>query len=85
MSTPTHHQWAVTGQTEKPLLDEEGNPTTEHTVNFRTAGGHESQVTLLDRHFSAQNVHAAITHKARELMKVHEMTSETHPAEPGKD
>lgn len=83
MSATTQHKWAVTGQEEHPTLDENGKPTTEHHVKFKTASGHESHVTMPDHSYSAQNVAAAIEHKATEIEKVHSLTSESRPTGPG--
>lgn len=83
MTEAQGHRWAVIGQEEHPVIDPEGNPTIEHTTRFKTAHGHESSVTHLEHQYSARNVHAAIEHKARELMKVHDMHSESKPSEPG--
>lgn len=83
MSTGTPHKWAVTRQEEHPVIDNTGNPTTEHVTHFITAGGHESTVSHMDNVYSAENVAASIEHKSNELMKVHNLNSTVHPTPPG--
>lgn len=83
MSDAPAHKWAVTGQTEEATLDAEGNPTTLHHVTFMTDTGHESSVTIPDVHYSAENVAAAIHHKATEIRKVHSLHSDITPTPPG--
>lgn len=81
-ATPTlPHTWAVTGQSEEPTLDENGQPTTMHTVNFKTNTGHESSISLPDSHFTAANVAAQINYKAGQITQVHTMNSSNVPKE----
>lgn len=82
-STPAHKAtWAVTGQEEHTEHDTSGKPHTMHTVHFQTGSGAKSSVTLHDDNFSAENVHAQITHKAGEIEKTAKLTHASTPEPP---
>lgn len=85
MTETMQHKWAITGQEEHPTIGDDGRPTTEHVTKFKTMHGHESSVTTADKNYSAENVHAQVEHKARELNKVREMHPDHKPTPPGEE
>jgi hypothetical protein len=73
----------VTQQEPVEGYDSNGKPTTTWHVGFKTGSGTESHVKVPASEYSAENVHAAITHQATEIEKVNNMTSEgPRPAPP---
>lgn len=75
----TGHKWAITHQEEEATIDEKGNPSTIHTVHFKTNTGHESSITLPDSHFTPTNVAQQVEHKANHIIAVHQMNSTNAP------
>lgn len=75
----TGHTWGVTAQEEEPTINDQGKPSSLHTVHFQTNTGHKSSITLPTEHFNAKNVAKAINAKAHEIVTVHAMTSTNAP------
>lgn len=78
---PQPHRWAVTGQEEEPALNDDGTPTTLHTVHFKTNAGHQSHVMVRDEEYTAANVARMIASKADRLLEVHALNSTNAPHE----
>lgn len=75
------HTWGVTAQEEEPTINDQGKPSSLHTVHFQTNTGHKSSVTLPAEKFNAKNVAKAIHAKAHEITTVHTMNSSNAPRE----
>lgn len=83
MADNAHPQYAVTGQSFTTEPDGRGGYQKVATVNFVSPSGDHSSVTLPMTHYTARNVHDAITAVVTRMEQVRSLGVNPPPPEEG--